>query len=295
MLDDAIKTKLRDPTYLDLHLAAVRSLNRVGPTSWYDAHFLRRYEVARDYLAVVNPGALATFERGFDPLKPPPGFDVSVLQNLFDDDTCAQIKAISRSIKAGHQDLSLKSQWEREYFGRQVVWDHPYFLELQRDLLGAASEAAGCTLRTGYNFLSLYGSGGLCDPHMDEPMSMFTLDYCIEQSDEWPIHFSQVVDWPTVETFRQFDPVAVKDDPGLDFRAFILQPNQALLFNGSSQWHYRNNIPTGGFCDLLFFHYYPAGCDDLVEPKRWASHFTSIPELGALCDLFERERRPGEG
>lgn len=293
MLDEAIRTKLRDPAYLDWHLAAVRATKNVGPMRWYDANFLRRFEVARAFLAIVNPGALEAFVRGFDRLKAPAGFEVGVFDDLFDAQTRDEIAAISRTIKAGHRDSSFQGEWELENFGRQVIWDHPYLIDLQGRLLDVVSKAAGCQLVTGYNFLSLYGSGGLCRPHMDEPISMFTLDYCIEQSDEWPIFFSQPVDWPTVETVRDFDPEALKADPALDFRPYVLKPNMALLFNGSSQWHYRDNIPAGGFCDLLFFHYYPAGCDDLVDPKGWARHFPGIPELAALCDLFEREKAPG--
>ncbi len=33
-------------------------------------------------------------------------------------------------------------------------------------------------------------------PHMDAPDAMWTLDICLEQSEPWPISFSQPVDWP---------------------------------------------------------------------------------------------------
>lgn len=55
-----------------------------------------------------------------------------------------------------------------------------------------------------------------------------------------------------------------------------------------SQWHCRDPITPGGFCNLLFFHYLPAGCEGLVDPLRWADEF-AIPELAPLVDLFERE------
>lgn len=290
MLDDSLKTKLRDPAYLDGHLAAVRSTHAVGRAEWYDSKFLRRFEVARRFLTEVNPAALDVFTRAFDQLKPPPGFKVAVLDNLFDGATRQRILEISRSIRFEKPEADRQTEWEARNFGRRVIWDHPYFLELQRDLLPRVSGLAGCDLRAGYNFLSLYGGAGLCTPHMDEPISMYTLDYCIEQSGEWPIHFSRVVDWPTVETFRSFDAEAMKRDPALAFEPHVLQPNQALLFNGSSQWHYRDSIAPGGFCDLLFFHYYPAGCEKLVLPRLWHEHF-DIPELRALCDLFEDEDR----
>jgi hypothetical protein len=288
MLDEAIKTKLRDPGYLDWHLAAIRAIRTVGQADWYDSVFLRRYEVARHYLAAVNPAATDGFTRAFDRLKPPADFRLSVLDALFDAETYNRIIAISNAV-ADHGD-DAHSRYERDRFGRRVIWDHPYFLQLQRDLVPLVSRLAGCELVPRYNFLSLYSSDGVCRVHMDQPVSMYTLDYCIAQSHDWPIHFSKVVEWPDVATIRAFDPEAIKADPDLEFAAHTLQPNQALLFNGSSQWHYRDPIPAGGFCNLLFFHYHPAGCEDLVDPRRWAAHF-DIPELGALCDLFDREDR----
>lgn len=291
MLDEAIKTKLRDSAYLDWHLAAVHALKAVGSVPWYDSHFLRRLEVAKQFLDMVNPAALDQFVSGFEPLKPRPDFTATLVEDLFDAETRERIVAITGGVKADAGDPSRQGQWERENFGRRVVWDHPYFLELQQRVLPLVSEVAGCRLRTGYNFLSLYGAAGRCQPHMDEPYSMYTLDYCIAQNHEWPIHFSRVVEWPTIETFRSFDAEALKHDPALGFAPQVMQPGQAIVFNGSSQWHYRDDIPAGGFCDLLFFHYYPEGCEDLVEPRRWAAYF-DIPELVALCDLFEREPSP---
>ncbi|MBU7580942.1 MAG: hypothetical protein KAF27_10810 [Porphyrobacter sp.] len=288
MLDDALKTKLRDPAYLDWHLAAVRSTHVIGRADWYDSVFLRRFEVARHFLGAVNPDALGAFVAAFDQLKPPPGFKVAVLDNLFDDAVRARIVEIAREIRADNLKAGPKGEWEAKAFGRRVIWDHPFFLELQQGLVPQASELAGCELRTGYNFLSLYSGDGRCAPHMDQPYSMYTLDYCIEQSDEWPIHFSRTVEWPTVDTFRRFDADTIKQDADLAFEPYVLHPNQALFFNGSSQWHYRDSITPGGFCDLLFFHYSPAGCEKLVEPVLWRDHF-DIPELGALCDLFAQE------
>lgn len=63
MLDEAIKTKLRDPAYLDLHLAAVSAIRKVGVERWYDAHFHRRFQVARVYLAQVRHDLVGDFEQ----------------------------------------------------------------------------------------------------------------------------------------------------------------------------------------------------------------------------------------
>lgn len=282
---EAIKEKLRDPAYLDLHLAAVGVLSQVGQMQWYDSNFLHRYEAAKAFLEQVRPDRLQEFVAAFDPLRPADNAQVVTIDNLFDAQTHARIRETARSIP----EASLERH-ENELFGRHVVHDHPWFLELQRDLIPLVSDLLGREVETGYNFLSLYGPAGICDLHMDEPLSMYTLDYCIEQSDDWPIHFSRIVDWPNIDTTKSWSPEAMLEDPDLEFAPHTLKPNNALIFTGSSQWHYRRPIAPGGFCNLLFFHYYPKGCEGLVWPYKWAGHF-DIPELQPFCDLIPKFER----
>ena len=74
---------------------------------------------------------------------------------------------------------------------------------------------------------------------------------------------------------------AIKESPALHFTPHTLQPGEAVVFSGSSQWHYRDAIPdtgTGQFCDLLFFHFIPKGSAELVKPENWARIF-GIPGL----------------
>jgi hypothetical protein len=289
MFDKVTRAKLRDPAYFALHTQAAAALREVGAFAWYDSNFLRRFEAAKLFLAAVRPDAVAAFIEGFAPLHPAADFTPQLLNDLFDQPTRARILDISRSVEPGDGGME---EAERRNFGRHVVWDQPYFLQLQRELLGKVSDLAGRELVPGYNFLSLYGAEGKCDPHMDEPYSMYTLDYCIEQSGEWPIYFSRLVDWPKRETVEDWDKERLKAEADLNFAPEVLQPNQAVLFCGSSQWHYRDTISPGGFCSLLFFHYFPEGCEGLVSPDRWAEHF-GIAELAPLCDLFTQAGADG--
>jgi len=284
-----VREKLRDRAYFALHLAAAAAIRDVDQLNWYDSHFLRRFEVARRYLARVNPEALTGFLAGFDPLKPRTGFRELRVDDVFDAATRARIVAESRAAQIAQCD---KQDRENADFGRDVVWDHPFFLQLQEQVRPQIEALVGTPLVSSYNFLSLYGAQGKCDLHMDHPDAMYTFDYCIEQDAVWPIYCSRVVEWPTAEFAKGFDPEAIIADPAYDFAEHLLRPDQALLFNGSSQWHYRRPKVAGGFCHLLFFHYVPAGCEDLVVPARWAAHF-AIPELGPLCDLFSDPRDDG--
>lgn len=283
------RAALRDPAYFALHLKAAASIRAVEQMNWYDSHFLRRLEVAKHYLAAVRPDALDTFIAGFDALKPAAGFRETLIADVFDAATCQAITAHSRMAKINAVD---KQPAENAQFGRDVVWDYPFFLELQEQVRPRIEAILGIPLTSSYNFLSRYGAQGRCDLHMDHPDAMYTFDYCIEQDAVWPIYCSRVVEWPTVDVARRFDPDAIIADPQFDFAEHLLRPNQALLFNGSSQWHYRRPKEAGGFCHLLFFHYFPAGCEALVEPACWAEHF-GISELQPLCDLFVRPDAEG--
>lgn len=283
------RARLRDPAYFALHLEAVAAIRAVEEMGWYDSQFLRRLEVARRYLAKVRPDRLEAFCAGFDAVKPPADFRETVIADIFDAATREAIMATSRSAGIEPSD---KQARENADFGRDVLWDLPFFLELQEQVRPRIEAIVGTPLVSSYNFLSLYGASGKCDLHMDHPDAMYTFDYCIEQDAVWPIHVSRVVEWPTAAFAQGFDPETVIADPDYDFAEHRLQPNEALLFNGSSQWHYRRPKVDGGFCHLLFFHYVPAGCEALVNPRLWAGHF-GISELQPLCDLFARPEVDG--
>lgn len=280
MLSAALRERLADPAYLDLHMVAASVLRDIRKVPWYDANFLRRFEAAQQYLQIVKPEALAQFVAQFACLRAAPDFRPVKLDRLFSEDVHQRI----RDTVAAMPREKLKD-YESEDFGRLIFHDQPYFLELQRELVPLVSRHVGQQVETGYNFLSLYGGSGKCDPHMDEPMSMFTLDFCIDQNVDWPIHFSNVVDWPRLQSFTDWHPAKVLDDPAVQFQPHTLSPGEALIFAGSSQWHYRNSIPPGGYSNLLFFHYYPAGTHDLVNYQHWPRHF-NLPELAPLCDLI---------
>lgn len=280
MATELIRERLRDPAYLDLHLAAVAALGHVGRTSFYDANFLQCFEASKRFLGAVRPDALERFVAGFAPLRPLPGTTNHLLHDVFPAATHRRIREIAAEIPRQRLELH-----EVADFGRHVVHEHEYFTALQQEVQARVEELAGRPLVRGYNFLSLYGGKGVCGLHMDEPMSMYTLDYCIEQSGPWPIHFSNLVDWPDAALLHDWQAEKVLGDPAIQWTPHVLEPNQALLFIGSSQWHYRQPIAPDGFCNLLFFHYYPAGCDDLVRPRRWPAHF-DLPELQPLIDLF---------
>lgn len=245
---------------------------------WYDSPWLSDYTQAKGILEKHHPDRLDEFVAAMDVLRTRSDFEAVKLDAVFDDSTKEKIKNIARSFVSSELEKD-----ELLSFGRQVVHDDPRFTKLQGEVVDLVSEAVGEAVEPCYNFLSLYNNLGVCKVHMDAPLAKWTLDYCIEQSEVWPIYFSQVRPWP--EEFEVLEgqkwEEQIRDDPENQFTEYNLHEGEAIIFGGSSQWHYRDRIvkkQEKNFCHLLFFHFIPKGTKDLVYSKRWAKHF-GIPEL----------------
>jgi hypothetical protein len=245
---------------------------------WYDANFLRLFEATKRYLELVLPNRVAEFASAFDVLRTDPEFRVRHLDTVFDPQTFEEVRETLHSLP-----YVALSHYESGSFGRSLLRHHPVFTRLQSSLTARVSELVGEPVSPSYNFLALYRSLGRCDPHLDEPISKWTLDICIEQSVEWPIFVSQVVDWPTEARGAATTIEDLRSDPSLSFDPIVLTPNRGVIFSGSSQWHYREPIAgkRSDYCHLLFFHYLPEGAGPLADPKQWPEYF-DIPELEIL-------------
>lgn len=248
---------------------------------WYDSQWLGLYYQACELVQKATPNKLQSFERSFDVLRTDKNFTPVSLSGHFHN-KLSELKQVIDELPKEQLE-----QHELFTFGRHVVHNHSYATNLQNNLTGFVSELAGEELEPAYNFLAMYHNFGYCEPHMDSPISKWTLDICIEQSDIWPIFFSQIVSWPTPKENRERSAQWQKEilmDERLKFNEYLMQPGDAVFFSGSSQWHYRPRIKQRqeqNFCHLLFLHYIPKGTADLINPNRWAELF-NIPELGAI-------------
>jgi hypothetical protein len=249
---------------------------------WYDSEWLTKFARAKAIVRAVRPQALAAFVDAFRPLHTRLDFRERLLEQPFDTFTLNEIRRMVASLRPTELEMH-----ETRMFGRFVVHNHPFFVELQGRTIALVSEVVGEPVEAAYNFLSLYTRSGVCTVHLDAPAAKWTLDVCIDQNVPWPIYFSQVHSWSEVEgeTWREENwQDKVKQSPALHFTSYTSQPGQALVFSGSSQWHYRDPMPHDSlreFCNLLFFHYIPRGTRDLVWPENWARRF-GIPELAQI-------------
>lgn len=287
-----------DMVNADSAVSLARTRGRLYP--WYDSLWLHDYSVARHILSTGRPELLARFEHEIGVFRTRDDFEVTRFDRVFDDATFAKVLQTVSELRPG--DLEMH---EARAFRRFVVHDHPYFTELQRQLVPQVSEVAGERLEVSYNFLSLYTAAGVCPIHMDSPEAKWTLDICLDQSEPWPIWLSDVQPWPSVNDIAPGSGDAdsatapasatelnascgwqdeLRQRTDLNFRPYTMQPGEALFFSGSSQWHYRDAMPSRtaqSKCTLLFMHFLPHGTREWVRSKHWAQRFAA-PELAEL-------------
>jgi len=247
---------------------------------WYDSIWLRRYFAAREIIRRVAPSRLADFDAAMAVFRTDPAYEVKYVSGFLDAQALQDMRETVAAIPRDKLELH-----EMKKFGRLVVHDWPPFVEMQARIVDFVSELAGERVEPCYNFLSLYSRRGVCEPHLDTPSAKWTFDLCIDQSEPWPISFSSIIPWPDSRDALVDDWRAVKEARSqYEIRSLALEPGDALLFSGASQWHFRDPIPADGrraFCDLLFFHYIPEGTAELVQPRNWARLF-DVPELDTI-------------
>jgi hypothetical protein len=248
---------------------------------WYDSQWLLRYLRSKEFLATRHPTRVEEFVAAFDPLRTRSSFRERLLDGAFDEAELALIRTVVQSV-----DPSQLEMHEVGSHGRLVVHDHPTLVELQSKLVPRVEELVEEAVEVSYNFLAFYTQRGFCRPHLDAPEAKWTLDLCIEQTEPWPIHFSDVVPWP--ERFRDTDAEWKGEVERHAFRSYAMEPGQALMFSGSSQWHYRDGFPgtdPRGSCTLLFFHFFPVGARELLDWESWERRFDA-PGLGEVVGPY---------
>ncbi len=251
----------------------------------YDSFWVRAYVSTLAYLQSNAPEKLQEFVTEVDRLKVRATFREKKIHDLFTREVSQKIKVLISQLS----DEQLE-QHELFRFGRLVVHNLDYFNHLQKEMCSRISEIVGEALEPSYNFLSLYNNLGVCDLHQDAPESKWTVDYCIEQSTEWPIQISAPEDWATIDANDSNWKQQVTS--GIDFTSYNLNPTEALVFGGSSQWHFRDRIPrvqNTNFCHLVFFHFIPLDCKEMVSPANWAS-ILNEPELVKIVQPFLDEQ-----
>lgn len=154
-------------------------------------------------------------------------------------------------------------------FNRKYVHNVPYFNDIHRQLTPWACEQFGERVKPSYSYLSMYNDKGICPLHIDRPPCYRTIDYLVDcDVDElWPIYIGEpmtdeqrlVID-KTTGGHPDTEELVAERKSQENFTEVVLYPNDAVLYSGTHQWHYRNSI-NGRFSSLVFFHFVPENFD----------------------------------
>ena len=159
----------------------------------------------------------------------------------------------------------LPLEYEGEHFSRFMAQNVGIFQHIHNQLVDFVSEQFGEAVKPSYSFLSMYDDNGICPLHIDRDQCLYTIDYLIRQDDPepWPIYIGQPISEEERQDICDTGSATPEDEhhifrikEGQTFTKVELQPNDAVLYSGTHQWHYRDRINFGQ-ADLAFFHFVP--------------------------------------
>ena len=156
-------------------------------------------------------------------------------------------------------------QIDTNQFIRKSIHNLPFFVNIHNQLIELASYYFKEKVKPSYCFLSMYKQNGICPLHIDRDQCRYTIDYLISstQKDPWPIHIGkQISNFERKEYIEKNigHPESEDDINNIiskeSFTTVNLNPNDAVLYSGTHQWHYRSDRLQGE-ANLVFFHFVP--------------------------------------
>lgn len=119
-----------------------------------------------------------------------------------------------------------------EAWGRRISHNDPYAVLIHRQLEELVSRAVGRRVKASYAFVASYQDGAEVPRHRDREQCRYTLDLCLEDR-------GGDADWP----------LWIEGTP------WVLRENEAILYRGTEQIHWRDRKPDGKVANLVFFHF----------------------------------------
>lgn len=193
---------------------------------------------------------------------------VIVAKELFDAESYAKIIEFMDTVVP-----MMPVSMDEGLFVRHYAHNVPFFKKIHEQLVPVASELFGEPLKASYVFLSMYKDNGICPLHIDRPQCYRTIDYLIRtsQTEPWPIHIGELM---TDEDRRVIDETG-QGHPDTEeaiqhrisqenWTTVTIEPNEAVCYSGTHQWHYRSQRLVGT-ADLAFFHFVPEAFDGPLD------------------------------
>ena len=164
-----------------------------------------------------------------------------IIKNVFSAEEHKELKNIMKN-------WPLSSDWDSS-FGRHLV-NSPVIDEYAEKLIPLARKMFNSeSIKQSYSLFAHYeGPGANLYRHADDNACTYTIDLCLYQTEPWAIGINH---------------------NGED-KEYILQENEAVLYYGNDQEHWRPEFPNpkSQHVAMIFFHF--------VEPDHW--YYTKGPE-----------------
>ncbi len=157
-----------------------------------------------------------------------------IIKNVFSTEEHNELKNIMKNWQLG-------SRWDST-LGRHLV-NSPVIDEYAEKLIPLAKKMFNSeNIKTSYSLFAHYeGPGANLFRHVDDNACTYTIDLCLYQTEPWAIGINH----------------------NNEDKEYILQENEAVLYYGNDQEHWRPKFPNpeSQNVGMIFFHF--------VEPDHW--------------------------
>jgi hypothetical protein len=119
-----------------------------------------------------------------------------------------------------------------EWGQRRIRHNDPVAALIHHTLTPLVAGAVAREVKPSYSFLACYAEGSRVPAHRDRAQCRYTLDLCVDDggyAEPWPLF--------------------------IEDRAYAFGPNEAVVYLGCDQTHYRQVRPAGSPAHLAFFHF----------------------------------------
>lgn len=149
--------------------------------------------------------------------------DIIKIPSLISAEKFDQVQKLSNKIQSNTVLLDWDENFKR-YTGHNLSLFLSLLPEIQEKIKSISSVPS---LKFSFCYYSFYSVDGVCPPHIDRKECAWTVNWCINQDFQWPI--------------------IVED------QEFHLLPNEAIIYKGASQKHWRDKNPSNKSCDMCVY------------------------------------------
>ena len=147
---------------------------------------------------------------------------------------------------------------EESYFNRIDFYEPPFIKNAHQLIFNKiADDVFPEKVKGSYCILVRYKKGkGVCPLHIDRKQCKYTIGLCVNQVEVWDFWINHnSVDF--IEENKFTFNADIEEQIKAESKSYKLEIGDAICYSGTDHPHWRSQIQSNNFCDMVLFHFVP--------------------------------------